>query len=124
MPILDLVLVEREDAPADDDLVQRVADAVGDALDLKPGRAWVRKRTLWLKDYAENKVSQAELDLPAFVTILHSRAPTGDTLVSEVTTLTASIAKAIGRRSDLVHIEYAPSAINRLAFGGHLVGPA
>jgi hypothetical protein len=60
-------------------------------------------------------------DLPVFVTVLKRQSSQGAELDREVAALANAIAQVIGRSISRVHIEYAPAAAGRLAFGGRLV---
>ena len=97
------------------------ADAVGRALGSPPGQIWVRLHTLDQTQYAENGSSLGSSELPVFVTVLKREVPSGRALEAEVASLTDVIARAVGRAVSSVHLEYAPDAVNRLAFGGKLV---
>lgn len=97
-----------------------LADVVGDALHLPPGRVWVRLHLLAAEQYAENggPLSGA---LPVFVRILHAHPPLGAALTAEIATLTSAVASICGRPAERVHIEYAPPGAGRVAFGGQLI---
>lgn len=115
MPIVDIRCVGAP-VPAADAL----ADVIGDALHLPPGRVWVRFHPLPAEHYAENG-GPLQGALPVFVTILHARPPTGEALKAEVAALTQAVAGVCGRPAQRVHVEYAPAAAGRIAFGGRLV---
>jgi phenylpyruvate tautomerase PptA (4-oxalocrotonate tautomerase family) len=102
-------------------LAQAVADAVGRTLDSPPGQTWVRVHTLDRHQYAENESSLDVGQLPVFVNVLERHVPASAALHARVGALTQAIAQALGRPATSVHIEYAPAALNRLAFGGKLV---
>lgn len=121
MPILDLELVGHADVTLPPLLAQRVADAVAQVLACAPGRVWVRLRGLPEHCYAENHSTLAADELPLFATLLHAHPPTGVALQVELKALTQAIALACGRNPERVHIQYAPSAAGRQAFGGRLV---
>ena len=120
MPIVDICWVG-ELPPDADALASRLADVLGDALQLAPGRVWVRLHPLPADRYAENG-GPLQGALPIFVTLLHAHRPLGAALDAEVAALTAAVAHASGRPTDRVHLEYAPAGAGRLAFGGRLVG--
>ena len=122
MPILDIDLVQPAgEAPPAAALTQALADAAGRALGTPPGRTWVRLRTLPASQYAENDAAVAPADAPAFVTVLHARPPETDARALEVTALTQALATVLGRAPERVHVQYAPAAAGRQAFGGKLV---
>ncbi len=121
MPIVTVELVvERADAPKPD-VAQAVADAVGRVLQSPPGQTWVRLHTLDRAHYAENDSSVAADELPVFVTVLKRQVPTATEAQTEAAALTEAIASAVRRPAARVHVEYAPAALHRLAFGGQLV---
>jgi len=121
MPIIKVELVVESGRSIAPDLASTVADAVGRALGSPPGQIWVRLHTLDQTQYAENGSSLGSSELPVFVTVLKREVPSGRALEAEVASLTDVIARAVGRAVSSVHLEYAPDAVNRLAFGGKLV---
>jgi phenylpyruvate tautomerase PptA (4-oxalocrotonate tautomerase family) len=121
MPIIDVELVVSEGATTPAGLAQRLADAAAKVLGVPPGRVWVRLRELPAGNYAENAVDLAAADLPAFVTVLHARPPTGPALADEAKTLGIAVAECLGVPPERVHVEYAPPGSGRVAFGGALV---
>jgi phenylpyruvate tautomerase PptA (4-oxalocrotonate tautomerase family) len=118
MPIIDIEIVT--DELLDTRLARALADALGAALHTPAGQAWVRLRRLPTDAYAENGVSASD-DLPAFVTVLRAQPPDGAALAAEVAAVTEVIAARLGRPRERVHVEYAPAAAGRMAFGGRLV---
>jgi phenylpyruvate tautomerase PptA (4-oxalocrotonate tautomerase family) len=122
MPILDIELVLPDGAPAlDATLAQALADAAGRALGSPPGRTWVRLHALPAMHYAENEVPVGADELPLFATVLHARVPEGAALAAELVALTQALADCLGRAPGRVHVQYAPAAAGRQAFGGVLV---
>jgi phenylpyruvate tautomerase PptA (4-oxalocrotonate tautomerase family) len=122
MPILDIELVQPDGAPPPDAaLTQALADVAGGALGMPPGRTWVRLRTLPAAHYAENGSAVAPDELPVFATVLHARPPQGEVLAAELDALTQALAACLGRATQRVHVQYAPAAAGRQAFGGVLV---
>ena len=115
MPLIDVHCVGAP-VPAADAL----ADVIGDALHLPPGRVWVRLHPLPAEHYAENG-GPLQGALPVFITILHARPPTGEALKAEVAALTQAVAGVCARPAERVHVEYAPAGAGRIAFGGRLV---
>ena len=119
MPIVDIELVARDDlAPLDAALTRRLADALGEAFGAAPGKVWVRLRSLPAAQYAENA---AEAPAPAFVRITASVPPEGDALRRLVAEITGIVARLCSRPPGNVHVEFAPAARGRIAFGGRLV---
>jgi phenylpyruvate tautomerase PptA (4-oxalocrotonate tautomerase family) len=121
MPIITIEVVAGANDAMAQDVVQSLADAIGRALESPPGQTWVRVRSLARDQYAENEALLAADQLPVFVTILKRQSPQRTELEGEISALTLAIAKVIGRPATCVHIEYAPAAAGRLAFGGVLV---
>ena len=119
MPILDIELVQPDGAaPPAALLTQALADAAGRALGSAAGRTWLRLRVLPASHYAENEAIVAQGELPVFVTVLHARPPQAQALANEVQTLTQALAVCLGRAPQRVHVQYAPAAAGRQAFGG------
>ncbi len=118
MPIVDVELVG-EPAPAAD-LTQRLADALGEALQSRPGGTWVRLRLLERSRYAENGGVDDDLR-PVFVTVLERHRPSGRELVERVARVTAAVAEVVGRDPSHVHVLFEPDAAGRLWFGGRPV---
>jgi len=121
MPIVDVELVCESEAEFGVVSSTALANAIGEALQSPPGRTWVRLRFLARASYAENHVAVATSELPAFVTVLHARPPVDAELASEVSALTNAVAQVVGRPVERVHVQYAPAAAGRQAFGGQLV---
>jgi hypothetical protein len=104
-----------------DGVAQRVADALGGVFGSEPGRTWVRVRGLDAARYAENGEAVPADGLPAFVTVLHARPPQGPARAEEALAITNAVAQATDRNPYRVHVQYAPAAAGRQAFGGRLV---
>lgn len=122
MPILDIELVQPAGAatPAAA-LAQALADAAGRVFGSAPGRTWIRLRVLGAAHYAENDATVAPDELPVFVTVLHARPPEGDALALQAVALTQALAACLGCAPQRVHVQYAPGAAGRQAFGGVVV---
>jgi phenylpyruvate tautomerase PptA (4-oxalocrotonate tautomerase family) len=118
MPIVDVELVA-DRVPAG--MAQTLADAAGEALGAPAGTTWVRLRALPPPCYAESGATVPKDALPVFVTVTKRDLPDRPRLVQEVDALTQAIARIVGRPPQRVHVEYAPVAAGRLAFGGKLV---
>ena len=121
MPILDIERVLPEGADMPQGLSQALADAAGSVLGSAPGHTWVRLRSLPASAYAENGVPPDVNALPVFVTLLLAQAPQGEALAAQVLALTRAIAHTLGIDAARVHIQIAPPAAGRQAFGGGLV---
>ena len=121
MPIVTVEVVVDPERTLKLNLAQSLADAIGRALASPPGQTWVRLHVLGSNAYAENESVIGADALPVFVTVLKRQVPLGAELQAEVASLTRAIAHVVGRPAESVHVEYAPAAANRLAFGGKLV---
>ena len=121
MPIIDIQIIVDRDETLPEDLAAGLANRLGQALGLAPGRLWLRLQTLPSARYAENAAAPALAALPVFVTVMHAQALQGGALQAEVLALTQAIATTLGRPGAQVHIEYAPPGAGRVAFGGTLV---
>ena len=120
MPVVDIEYVCDDTERAVPDATA-LASAIGRALGTPAGRTWVRVRKLDALSYAENDVTVLPDDWPVFVTILHAHPPTSYALVDEVKMLTETVASCMGCAGERVHVQYAPAAAGRQAFGGKLV---
>ena len=121
MPIVDIELVAKLESEVSTISANALADALGKVFGSMPGRTWVRLRFLSSSAYAENESSLSSEDLPAFVTVLHAHLPDGEALAAEIQDLTIALAGCLGRAPERVHVQYAPKAAGRQAFGGKLV---
>lgn len=124
MPIVDIEFVtsDTEEGRAALPTASALAAAIGGALHTAAGRTWVRVRTLAAGRYAENDVpALSPAEWPVFVTVLHAHPPAGALLAAEVQVLTQTIASCCACSTDRVHVQYAPAAAGRQAFGGSLV---
>jgi phenylpyruvate tautomerase PptA (4-oxalocrotonate tautomerase family) len=126
MPIIDIELVYASSKGAAAAAVastspQALADALGHVFASAPGRTWVRLHFLDSGAYAENDVMVGSSELPVFVTILHAHPPSGAGLITELKAVTDTVARLVARPSERVHVQYAPAAAGRQAFGGRLV---
>jgi phenylpyruvate tautomerase PptA (4-oxalocrotonate tautomerase family) len=121
MPIVTVEVVVEAGGSIAPDLARALANGVGRVFGSPPGQTWVRLHTLDKTRYAENDSSLEASELPVFVTVLKREPLSGHALETEVASLTEAIARAVGRPPASVHLEYAPEAVSRLAFGGKLV---
>ena len=121
MPIIDIELVCESEAEFARVSARALADALGQTLGSEPGHTWVRLRFLASAAYAENQATLEGADLPAFVTVLHAHPPIGEALATEAMALTLAVAQCLARRPGRIHVQYAPAALGRQAFGGMLV---
>ena len=121
MPIVDVLVVCKTPEQLSAVSAQALADSLGEVLQAAPGRVWVRAHTMGAAAYAENSAPLEGLELPVFVTVMHSHLPEGEALAIEVQAITAAVAKCIGRSNEGVHVQYEPAGAGRQAFGGKLV---
>ena len=121
MPLVDVLVVCKTPEQLRAVSAQALADSLGKVLQATPGSIWVRTHTMAAAAYAENSAPLDDLELPAFVTVMHSRLPEGEALTIEVQAITAAVAKCIGRSNERVHVQYEPAGTGRQAFGGKLV---
>ena len=121
MPIVDIEFVRPDTDLAKLPAAGTLAAAIGQVFGSPPGRTWVRMRTLDAACYAENESTLPEGELPVFATVLHAHPPVGAALAAEVRALTGAIAACCACPSERVHVQYAPAAAGRQAFGGSLV---
>lgn len=121
MPIVDVELVcasEREAPPVS---AEALASALGAVFGSPPGRTWVRVRFLSSSAYAENESKLSPENWPAFVTVLQAHWPVGEALAKQVQEVTQAVASCLSLPPERVHVQYAPEAAGRQAFGGNLV---
>ena len=121
MPIVDIELVCASDRQFAAVSAQAIADAIGGLFGAPPGRTWVRLRRLDAACYAENQATLDPGQLPVFATVLHAHPPEREALAAEALAVTEAIAREVGRPVERVHVQYAPAAAGRQAFGGRLV---
>ena len=121
MPIVDIELVCVQEPEITEVSVAVLADALGQVFASPPGHTWVRLRYLGSAAYAENQSVVAADELPVFVTVLHAHLPTGEALAVEARAVTSALANCLARSIERVHVQYAPAAAGRQAFGGVLV---
>jgi phenylpyruvate tautomerase PptA (4-oxalocrotonate tautomerase family) len=119
MPIVTVEYVA-DDAVVPGDLARRLADAIGDALGATPGRTWVRLHAIPRAQYAESGAGAEDAPVPVFVTVLRRKLPPEATLEAEAAALAHAVSQVMARAPDCVHVEFAPAAAGRLAFGGKL----
>lgn len=122
MPIVDALIVQGADVAPRPDLAHALAVVVARALQSRPGTVWVRLQYLDSHLYAEDTVMDlADASHPVFLRMLVADLPAVDELQRQVSALTAAVAGLLDRRPERIHIEYAPSARGRVAFGGTLL---
>lgn len=121
MPIVDVEIIGDAEPAAASGTLATLADALGAIFGTTPGRTWVRLRALPASAYAENGIAVTSAELPVFVTILHARPPDGAARAAEVLAVTRAVAAWARREAQRVHVQYAPAAAGRQAFGGKLV---
>lgn len=121
MPIVDIELVCAREPAITEVSAADLADALGQVFASPPGHTWVRLRYLGSAAYAENQSVVGTDELPVFVTVLHAHLPEGEALAAEARAITSALANCLARSTERVHVQYAPAAAGRQAFGGVLV---
>lgn len=111
----------RDDALPTPEQLQILADALGELFGSQPSGTWVRARQQDRAYYAENMIECSPELRPVIVEILKSEPVFGEDLAIEAAAVCALVARILGRRTDNVHVIYAPAARGRVAFGGKLV---
>ena len=119
MPLVDVEVIGS--VAARESLASALADALGRAFGSPAGHTWVRLRCLRAEHYAENGVPAADTPSPVFVTITAAMPPRGSARADEARRVAQAVAQVIGRPLERVHVEYAPPAAGRMAFGGTLI---
>ena len=121
MPIVDVELVcaKEQEVPAVS--AAALASALGTVFASPPGGTWVRVRHLPSTAYAENECEPGAELLPVFVTVLQAHWPEGARLAEQIHQVTHAVASCLSRPPERVHVQYAPEAAGRQAFGGNLV---
>ncbi|MBI5275680.1 MAG: hypothetical protein HY854_04405 [Burkholderiales bacterium] len=121
MPVVDVEVVDGAGRNFRPGLAQLLADELGRVFLTQPGRTWVKLRTLDADAYAENGTRLAAAEWPVFVTLLVAQPPAGNARQEQVTAVTHAVAAVLDWPFDRVHVQYAPPAAGRQAFGGKLV---
>jgi phenylpyruvate tautomerase PptA (4-oxalocrotonate tautomerase family) len=121
MPIVDVERVCASERDAAADSAPALASALGAVFGSPPGRTWVRVRYLPASAYAENESELSAEQLPVFVTVLQSHRPPGEALAQQIRQVTHAVATCLSLPPGRVHVQYAPEAAGRQAFGGDLV---
>lgn len=121
MPIVDVEIVCASETEFVSPPAEALANSLGRVFGSPRGGTWVRVRFLSSTSYAENETEVPSDDLPVFVTVLQARPPFGEALLAEVKAVTLAVAASLARAEERVHVQYAPAAIGRQAFGGVLV---
>ncbi|WP_338848943.1 hypothetical protein V8J88_08365 [Massilia sp. W12] len=120
MPIIDIEWIAASADAAPPANAQALADALGTLLGSAPGHTWLRLRALPADCYAENEVNLTPAQWPVFVTVLLRVWPDEATRAKQAQAISACVAAGMGCDETRVHVEYAPPAGGRLAFGGVL----
>ena len=115
MPIIDIEIV---DGTVSREVTQALADGIGRGFAAKPGKVWVRVRTLSADAYAENETGAPR---PVFVTVTASVPPQAQELRSRIAWIVEEVSRLTGRPRENIHVEFQPAAKGRIAFGGKLV---
>lgn len=119
MPIVDVELVCA--AAGADPPAQALADALGPLFGAAPGGTWLRCRLLPRQAYAEDGEAVPSDALPVFVTVLLAHWPAEPAWTAQMQAVTRAVAGVLGCDPQRVHVQYAPPAAGRMAFGGRWV---
>jgi len=120
MPIVEIEIVLKPNEIIQREIVEELADQLGDIFGLPKGTTWVKVRGLAHDLYAENG-GTPEGVFPVFVSVLKSILPVTGELQIEVESITGAVAQICGRSSKNIHLIYLPDGRGRVAFGGKLV---
>lgn len=120
MPIVDIEIVLKPNEIVQSEIVEELADQLGEIFGSPKGTTWVKVHALAHDHYAESGGTPDGV-FPVFVSILKSNLPTNDEMQKEVEMITGAVAQICGRPSENVHIIYLPEGRDRVAFGGKLV---
>jgi hypothetical protein len=121
VPIVEVEVICQSEAEFAVLSAQSLADALGQVFGIAPGHTWVKLLLLSSHQYAESETVVQATELPVFVSILHAHLPQDELLAAEAKTITLAVAQCLGRAPDRVHVQYAPAAAGRQAFGGTVV---
>ncbi len=121
MPIVDIEFVATPQDRIGKVSAQAWADTLGRVFATPPGRTWLRLRRLEAAAYAENEAPIAAAAQPVFVYVLLACWPDEPARSEQMAALTAAVAGLSGRPAERVHVQYAPPAAGRQAFGGQWV---
>ncbi|MCI0743486.1 MAG: hypothetical protein L0Y72_31040 [Gemmataceae bacterium] len=121
MPILNIEIVLRPGEALPAELAKTLAERAAQVFGAAPGTVWVKLKTIDADNYAENGIG-TETYHPVFVAVLKAKLPTPEQMQEEVTALSATIAEACDRPTEIVHVLYEPAGVGRIAFGGRLRG--
>jgi len=119
VPIVDVEYVGPDARPPS--CAPTLASALGQVFGSPPGRTWIRVRHLPSSDYGENDVDPDPAQMPIFVTVLLAHMPRDEALEVQVRKVTNTVACCLSVAPERVHVQYAPPAAGRQAFGGELV---
>ncbi len=119
MPFVTVEIVGASDEPTQP-LAQALADACSPAFPPEHSEVWVRVRNVAAQNWAITR-GKATPPYPVFVYVMREINPVGAALQREVDGVTTAVANVTGRPVDSVIVEFEPSAVGRLAFGGNLL---
>ncbi len=120
MPIVEIEIILKPDEIIHSEIVEELADQLGEIFGSPKGTTWVKVHTLANDHYAENG-GLPDRVFPVFVSILKSKLPGKEEMQNEVEKITGAVAQICGRPSGNVHVIYLPEGRDRVAFGGKLV---
>jgi phenylpyruvate tautomerase PptA (4-oxalocrotonate tautomerase family) len=121
MPILEVIIVLKEDESLPPGLAAELADAAAAVFDSGPGQTWVRLESVGAAEYAENGGGPPAGVSPVFIRVLKAQLTDREQMRREAERLTAAIAAAVRRPIEHVHLVYEPPGRGRVSFGGRLL---
>jgi phenylpyruvate tautomerase PptA (4-oxalocrotonate tautomerase family) len=121
MPILEVEIISLTEDDDVEGIARRIAEAAAAVFRSKPAETWVKLTVIPIERYAENAGGPPAGVLPVFVRVLKRKLPRGSELRIEAQALTEAVAEVCGRPVENVHLEFAPDAQGRVAFGGRIV---
>ena len=120
MPIVDIEIVLKPNEIVQSEIVEELADQLGEIFGSPKGTTWVKVHALTHDYYAESGGTPDGV-FPVFVSILKSKLPSTEEMQKEVEMITGAVAQICGRPSGNVHVIYLPEGRGRVAFGGKIV---
>jgi phenylpyruvate tautomerase PptA (4-oxalocrotonate tautomerase family) len=121
MPIITIrAVVDANEPDFQPDVVQAIADQLGELFALGARETWVRLERVPEAVYAENE-GRSRHDKPTFIEVLKGRLPDEQGLAEEAQAIAEIVAEALQRPVANAHVIYEPPGFGRVAFGGSLV---
>lgn len=119
MPVVEIEIVTRDGEIFPQQMVNSLADRLGEIFGSPAGGTWVRLRFLPRNQYAENGGKPEGVN-PAFVSVLKAHLPSLPDRQVEAQQIARVVSALCNRPVENVHVLYLPEASGRIAFGGEL----